>query len=104
MGIAFPREYRFSNTTEVTMRGRGMIGAIVLVWLVVGVFAAWQRDYFKTGQTDCVTAGNIALTVVAGPLNYGGVNPKVKDCHVPQPSSMPSDLENLIQRKASWSS
>jgi hypothetical protein len=83
------------------MRGRGMIGAIVLVWLIVGVFAAWQRDYFKTGQTDCVTAGNIALTVVAGPLNYGGVNPKIRDCHVPQPSSMPSGLQHLMQRKAS---
>ncbi|MGZ4524881.1 MAG: hypothetical protein ACXVX7_00205 [Mycobacterium sp.] len=77
---------------EVTMRGRGIIGAIVLVWLLIGVFAAYQRDYFKSGSTSCVTAGNIALTVVAGPLNYAGVNPKVKDCHVPQPSSMPSGL------------
>ncbi|CDO85899.1 hypothetical protein [Mycobacterium triplex] len=77
------------------MRGRGIIGAIVLVWLLVGVLAAWKRGYFETGQTNCVTAGNIALTVVAGPLNYGGVNPKVKDCHVPQPSSMHSNLESL---------
>jgi hypothetical protein len=74
------------------MRGRGIIGAVVMVWLLVGVFAAWQRDYFTGGQTNCVTAGNIALTVLAGPLNYGGVNPKVRDCHVPQPSSMPGDL------------
>ncbi|MGO9381825.1 MAG: hypothetical protein ACLP4W_06935 [Mycobacterium sp.] len=78
---------------EVTMRGRGVIGAIVLVWLLIGVFAAYQRDYFKGGSTSCVTAGNIALTVIAGPLNYAGVNPKVKDCHLPQPSSMPSGLE-----------
>ncbi|CQD22435.1 hypothetical protein BN1232_05623 [Mycobacterium lentiflavum] len=77
------------------MRGRGIIGAIVLVWLLIGVFAAWQRGYFETGQTNCVTAGNIALTVVAGPLNYGGVNPKVKDCRVPQPSSMHSSLVSL---------
>jgi hypothetical protein len=75
---------------EVTMRGRGVIGAVVLVWLLIGVFAAYQRDYFKGGPESCVTAGNIALTVVAGPLNYAGVNPKVKDCHVPQPSSMQS--------------
>lgn len=72
------------------MRGRGVIGAIVLVWLLIGVFAAFQRDYFKGGSTSCATAGNIALTVVAGPLNYAGVNPQVKDCHVPQPSSMTS--------------
>jgi hypothetical protein len=80
---------------EVTMRGRGAIGAIVLVWLIIGVFAAYQRDYFKGGPTSCVTAGNIALTVIAGPLNYAGVNPKIKDCHVPQPSSMSSGLAVL---------
>ncbi|ORV53080.1 hypothetical protein U8D42_23565 [Mycobacterium europaeum] len=77
---------------EGTMRGSGIIGTLALVWLLIGVFAAWQRDYFKGDSTSCVTAGNIALTVIAGPLNYGGVNPKVKDCHVPQPSSMPGVL------------
>lgn len=74
------------------MRGRGIISAIVLVWLLIGVFAAYQRDYFKGGSTSCVTAGNIALTVIAGPLNYAGVNPKVKDCHLPQPSSTRSGV------------
>jgi hypothetical protein len=77
------------------MRARGAIGSIVLVWLLIGVFAAYQRDYFKGGSTSCATAGNIALTVIAGPLNYAGVNPKVKDCRVPQPSSMPSGLVAL---------
>lgn len=83
------------------MRGRGIIGALVLVWLLIGVFAAWQRDYFRGGPASCVTVGNIALTVVAGPLNYLGVNPKIKDCHVPQPSSMPSGLAALSQRMLS---
>ncbi|HYO01887.1 MAG TPA: hypothetical protein VET27_08370 [Mycobacterium sp.] len=72
------------------MRGSGIIGTIVLVWLLIGVFAAYQRDYFKSSETSCATAGTIALTVVAGPLNYAGVNPKVADCdvkvNVPQPS------------------
>ncbi|MGN7779672.1 hypothetical protein ACTJJE_09160 [Mycolicibacterium sp. 22603] len=68
--------------------GRGLIGTVVLVWLLIGVFAAWQRDYFAGGETNCATAGSIALTVVAGPLNYAGVNPKVTDCRLPQPSSM----------------
>jgi hypothetical protein len=77
------------------MRGGGVIGAIAVVWLVIGVVAAWQRDYFKDEPTNCVTAGNIALTVLAGPLNYAGVNPKVGECHIPQPSSMPSGLETL---------
>lgn len=63
---------------------RGILGVIVLVWLLIGVFAAWQRDYFKGGDASCATAGNIGLTVLAGPLNYTSVNPKVA-CHVPQP-------------------
>lgn len=65
---------------------RGILGVIVLVWLLIGVFAGYQRGYFESGETNCATAGSIALTVVAGPLNYAGVNPKVTDCQVPQPS------------------
>lgn len=65
---------------------RGIIGVLVLVWLLIGVFAAYQRDYFKSGENNCGTAGSIALTVVAGPLNYAGVNPKVTDCNVPKPN------------------
>jgi hypothetical protein len=68
------------------MRGGGILGFIVLVWLLIGVLAAWQRDYFSTAETNCATAGSIALTVVAGPLNYAGVNPRVEDCNLPQPS------------------
>jgi len=67
--------------------GRGLIGMLVLIWLLIGVFAAWQRDYFAGGATNCATAGTIALTVVAGPLNYAGVNPKVTDCKLPEPSA-----------------
>ena len=59
---------------------------IVVVWLVIGLFAAFQRDYFSDKKTNCAEAGTIAVTVVAGPLNYVGVNPKVKDCDVPEPS------------------
>ncbi|MDT5275691.1 MAG: hypothetical protein QOG95_2623, partial [Mycobacterium sp.] len=29
------------------MRGGGLIGAVVVVWLVIGVIAAFQRDYLK---------------------------------------------------------
>ncbi|QNJ94990.1 hypothetical protein HZU40_12520 [Mycolicibacterium fluoranthenivorans] len=69
---------------------RGLVGTIVLVWLLIGVLAAWQRDYFHTGQTNCATAGQIGLTVLAGPLNYAGVNPKVVNCRLPEPSAMSS--------------
>lgn len=68
------------------MRGGGILGFIVLVWLLIGVLAAWQRDYFSTAESNCATAGSIAMTVVAGPLNYAGVNPKVADCNLPEPS------------------
>ena len=61
-------------------------GSIVLIiWLVIGVIAATQRDYFNDSDKDCNQVGDTVLTVVAGPLNYIGVNPKV-DCKVPQPS------------------
>ena len=70
------------------MLGRGILGVIVLVWLLIGVVAAWQRDYFKGGQATCASAGTVAVTVIAGPLNYFGVNPKVTNCHLPQHSSM----------------
>ncbi|MGV0848827.1 hypothetical protein [Mycolicibacterium phlei] len=68
------------------MRGGGILGVIVLVWLLIGVVAAYQRGYFSASETNCATAGSIALTVVVGPLNYAGVNPKVTSCDLPEPS------------------
>ena len=65
---------------------RGVLGIVVVVWLVIGVLAAAQRGYFgSNANVSCRSAGDTVLTVVAGPLNYLGVNPKVK-CRVPQPS------------------
>ena len=57
------------------MRG-GILGVIVLVWLLIGVVAAFQRDYFKGGETNCATAGSIALTVVAGPVELRRSQPE----------------------------
>lgn len=65
---------------------RGIVGLIVVVWLLIGVLATWQRGYFSSTTDNCASAGTIGLTVVAGPLNYLGVNPKVTDCQLPQPS------------------
>ena len=53
---------------------------------IVGAIAAGQRGYFTHASQNCASAGTIALTVIAGPLNYVGVNPKVTNCNVPQPS------------------
>lgn len=59
---------------------------LVIVWLVIGGVAASQRGYFKGSDATCAKTGTIVVTVLAGPLNYFGVNPKVKDCRLPQPS------------------
>jgi hypothetical protein len=65
---------------------RTLIGLLVVVWLVIGAVAAGQRGYFGDDrEVSCKTFSDTALTVVAGPLNYMGVNPKVK-CEVPEPS------------------
>lgn len=58
---------------------------LLLVWLVIGLVAAAQRGYFSSGDTSCASAATIAVTVIAGPLNYVGANPQV-DCALPQPS------------------
>ena len=60
---------------------------LVVVWLVIGVVAAVQRGYVEGGDASCAKAGTIAVTVLAGPLNYVGLNPKVDDCDLPEPSS-----------------
>ncbi|HYF73186.1 MAG TPA: hypothetical protein VD864_10230 [Nocardioides sp.] len=67
---------------------KSLIGIILVVWLVIGAAAAWQRGYFGDDQdVTCKTAGDTALTIVAGPLNYVGANPKVDcDVAVPEPS------------------
>jgi membrane protein YdbS with pleckstrin-like domain len=60
------------------------IGAVLLiVWLVIGAIAAAQRGYFASGDASCATVGTTIVTVLAGPLNYVGVNPQIQ---CPQPS------------------
>ena len=66
---------------------RKLIGVIVVVWLAIGVLAAGQRGYFGSDRdVSCKSFSDTALTILAGPLNYAGVNPKVK-CKTPQPST-----------------
>jgi ABC-type dipeptide/oligopeptide/nickel transport system permease subunit len=62
------------------------IGAIIVViWLVIGAIAGAQRGYYKGSDTSCAKASTIVVTIIAGPLNYVGANPKIH-CSVPQPS------------------
>ena len=62
------------------------IGSLLLViWLVIGAVAAGQRNYYSGSSANCAKAGTITVTILAGPLNYFGANPKIK-CQLPQPS------------------
>jgi len=63
-----------------------LIAVLAIIWLAIGVLAAYQRDYFAGDDTSCAEVGDIALTIVAGPLNYVGVNPEVDCDDIPQPS------------------
>ena len=62
------------------------VGAVLLlVWLIIGAVAAGQRHYYSGSQRTCAHAGTIVVTILAGPLNYVGVNPKIS-CRIPQPT------------------
>ncbi len=62
------------------------VGAVVIViWLIIGAIAAGQRGYFNDSKTSCAKASDTIITIIAGPLNYVGINPKVS-CSTPQPS------------------
>ena len=71
-----------------TRRGRtgSIVGFLVVLWLVIGVIAAAQRGYFTSGETNCASVTTIVVTVLAGPLNYVGVNPQLECPELPQPS------------------
>lgn len=66
-------------------RARSIVLILVLLWLVIGALAAYQRGYFQGSADTCAQTSTILITVLAGPLNYLGVNPKI-ECAVPQPS------------------
>ncbi|WP_230330039.1 hypothetical protein [Nocardia aurantiaca] len=80
--------YRDSRLRAGGTRLGGIVAVLVVVWLIVGVVAAGQRHYFDSAPRNCASGGTIALTIIAGPLNYSGANPRVNNCDVklPQPS------------------
>jgi hypothetical protein len=64
-----------------------IVSALLVLWLIIGAIAAGQRGYYSGSVGSCTKAGTIAVTILAGPLNYMGVNPKVNcTVTVPQPS------------------
>jgi hypothetical protein len=63
-----------------------IIGLVLVVWLVIGAIAAAQRDYYSSAKANCASVGTITVTILAGPLNYVGANPKIHCKDLPQPS------------------
>jgi hypothetical protein len=77
-----PERYPANMPSEAVMRIGSML---ILIWLVIGAIAGGQRHYYTSSDPNCARSGTIIVTVLAGPLNYTGVNPKVS-CKTPQPS------------------
>jgi hypothetical protein len=62
------------------------VSTVLVIWLIIGALAAFQRGYFSSASTNCAGVSTSIVTILAGPLNYVGVNPKVACPQVPQPS------------------
>jgi hypothetical protein len=63
-----------------------IIGSFVFIlWLILGAIAAGQRGDYTNPPANCSQVGTAAVTILAGPLNWVGVNPKIS-CHLPPPS------------------
>ena len=63
-----------------------LVAVLVVVWLIIGMIAAGQRHYLNSSKKPtCAHVSTTVITVIAGPLNYLGANPKV-NCKVPEPS------------------
>jgi hypothetical protein len=58
---------------------------LLIAWLIIGAIAGGQRHYYGNSDPNCSKASTIIVTVLAGPLNYIGVNPKIS-CTPPAPS------------------
>jgi hypothetical protein len=60
-----------------------ILSVVLVIWLIIGAIAGAQRHYYTSAHASCAGASTIVVTVLAGPLNYVGANPKVK---CPRPS------------------
>lgn len=75
------------TTTSRTGAISRVIGFLLVIWLIIGALAGLQRGYYSSAHDNCASVGTITVTILAGPLNYVGANPKIHGCHdVPQPS------------------
>ena len=58
---------------------------LLFVWLLIGAAAAGQRGEFSTAHLGCTQGATMAVTIIAGPLNYVGLDPQI-GCTTPKPS------------------
>jgi hypothetical protein len=58
---------------------------VLFIWLIIGAIAAGQRGYFGHVPANCTVGATIAITIVAGPLNYVGIDPHIA-CNAPKPA------------------
>ena len=64
-----------------------IVSVLLVVCPIIGAIAAGQRGYYSGSVGSCTKAGTIAVTILAGPLNDVGLNPKVNcTVTVPQPN------------------
>jgi hypothetical protein len=49
----------------------------LFAWLLIGALAAGQRGYYTGASANCSGAGTILVTILFGPVNYFGGNPKL---------------------------
>ncbi|MGW0101868.1 hypothetical protein [Nocardia sp. NPDC003354] len=80
------REVREIHARPSHQIAKFLLSTLMLVWFGLGLLAASQRQYFANPPTDCGGLGTIAVTVLAGPFNYLGANPRISACNLPQPS------------------
>ena len=74
--------YYAAGAEEVQMH----FGSVILViWLVIGGFAAGQRGDYN-GPVNCSSAATTAITILIGPFNYTGADPHI-NCTVQHPSN-----------------
>ena len=50
---------------------------VLVVWLDIGALAAGQRGYYSSSSGNCSGVGTILVTILFGPVNYVGGNPKL---------------------------
>jgi hypothetical protein len=63
-----------------------IIPFVVVIWLVIGAIAAGQRGYYDQSDPNCGSIGSTVVTILAGPLNYVGLNPEIECPSMPAPS------------------